>query len=379
VNQTRRADLGFVLGIAIGLAFIVLLGPFERRIELAHINDFSGFWSGARAIVLGIDPYESTGWRDVVVTLGVHDSDALVNDYFPWVSLALLPLGLLTVEAAGWIWMVLTLTVGALGLRALLRAYLPGRPLEHGVFGAALLASQPGFHSFVLGQWAPLLLGALSAGVLALRADRPVRAGLAALAFLLKPQIFVFAAIRFAAHRGVAKVAIIAGALVVGLATARYPDWIAGWLQSVGPLRIARNASIPVALGDILGPAGTIAGYGLILVGVAVAASFGLRGDASLAIWLALSSAGAVYTWSYDHLLLLVPIAIAGSVLYRRSAHRARAVVLGAVGILFIVSPLFYALAVVRHRESFSAAIPVVVFVLLASALWPYRHDRAPA
>ena len=304
----------------------------------------------------------------------MHDSEALVNDYFPWVSLVLVPFGFLPVEAAGWIWMVLTVSCGAIGLRALLRAYLPGRPLEHGVFGATLLGTQPGFHSFVLGQWAPLLLGAVCAGVLALRADRPVRAGLAALAFLLKPQIFVFAAIRFAAHRGVAKVAIAAGAIIVALSTARYPDWIGAWLQSVGPLRLGRNASLPVALGDVLGPAGTFAGYALILLGVALVSRFGLRGDASLALWLALSSAGAVYTWSYDHLLLLVPIAIAGSVLHARAARRARAVVLGTLGILFVVSPLLYALAVARHRESFSAIVPVIVFLVLVRALWPYRR-----
>ena len=376
MSATRRADLGFALGLGLGVAFIMLLGPFERRIELAHINDFSGFWSGARAIVLGVDPYESTGWRALVDALGVHDSEALVNDYFPWVSLVLLPLGFLPVETAAWIWMVLTVSCGVIGLRALLRAYLPGRPLEHGVFGAALLGTQPGFHAFVLGQWAPLLLGAVCAGVLALRADRPVRAGLAALAFLLKPQIFVFAAIRFAAQRGVAMVAIAAGVVVVALSTARYPDWIAAWLQSVGPLRLARNASLPVALGDVLGPTGTFAGYALILLGVAVAARFGLRGDASLAVWLALSSAGAVYTWSYDHLLLLVPIAIAGSVLYARGARRTRAVVLGALAVLFVLSPVFYGLAVARHRESFSAVIPVIVFLLLVIALWPYRHVR---
>lgn len=379
MSATRRADLGYALGLALGLAFILLLGPFERRIELAHINDFSGFWSGARAIVVGVDPYETTGWRALVEQLGVHDAEAPVNDYFPWVSLVLVPLGFLAVETAGWIWMVLTVACGAIGLRALLRAYLPGRPLEHGVFGAALLGTQPGFHAFVLGQWAPLLLGGVCAGVLALRADRPVRAGLAALTFLLKPQIFVFAALRFAAQRDVAKVAIAAGAIVVVLSTALYPDWIGAWLQNVGPLRISRNASLPVALADIFGPAGTVAGYVLILLGVLVASRFGLRGDASLAVWLALSAAGAVYSWSYDHLLLLVPIAIGGSALYRVGVGTARRTILVAVGILFVASPLLYALAVARHRESFSAVIPLTVFVLLSAALWPLRRYRTMA
>lgn len=373
MSATRRADLGFTLGLAFGVAFLMLLGPFERRIELAHINDFSGFWLGAHASVIGVDPYAASEWRPLVTTLGVHDAETPVYDYFPWVALVLLPLGFLPVESAAWIWMVLTVTVGAIGLRALLRAYLPGRPLEHGVFGAALLGTQPGFHAYVLGQWAPLLLGAVCAGVLALRADRPVRAGVASLAFLLKPQIFVFAALRFAAHRGVAKVAIVAGALVVALATARYPDWIGAWVGSVGPARLARNASLPVALGDILGSAGAVLGYLLILAGVALASRFGVRGTASLAIWLALSSAGAIYSWSYDHLLLLVPIALTGSVLGAHGARHTRAVTFGALAVLFVLSPVFYGLAVARHRESFSAVIPLIVFLLLVVALWPYR------
>jgi Glycosyltransferase family 87 len=374
VQAERRADLAYFAGLALGILFIVILGPLERRVDLAHINDFSGLWSGARAIVLGIDPYETTGWRALVDSLAVHDSGALVNDYFPWVSLALLPFGLVSVETAGWIWMFLTVAVGALGLRALLRAYLPGRTVEHGLCGLALLVTQPGFHTLVLGQWAFLLLGAVSAGVLALRADRPVRAGLLSLTFLLKPQILVFTALRFFMDRRVGLIAIGAGTAVVVFSTALFPHWIAAWLSDVGPVRIVRSASVPVALSDLFGPAGAIAGYALILVGAFVATRFGVRSDASLAVWLALSSAGAIYTWSYDDLLLLVPIVITVSVLFvRRGPAPSRRFAIAAVGVLFVLSPLFYALAVARHRESFTAAIPVLLFIAIVARLWPYR------
>ena len=380
MHPERRADAAFLAGLAVGILFSVLLGPLERRIELAHINDFSGLWLGAHAVVLGVDPYETTGWRALVDSQGVHDSGALVNDYFPWVGLALLPFGFVPVETAGWIWMLLTVPIAALGLRALLRAYLPGRTLEHGVFGLALLATQPGFHTLVLGQWAFLLLGAVCAAVLAVRDGRPLRAGLLCLAFLLKPQLFVFTALRLFRDRRVAQVAIIAGAAVVIVSTALFPHWIGAWLSDVGPVRIVRSASLPVALSDILGPAGSILGYLLILAGAAVATRFGMRGEASLAVWLALSSAGAIYTWSYDDLLLLVPIIIAAHVLYlHRSPRRARSFAMGAVAVLFVISPLFYALAVARHRESFTAAVPVLLFLAIVIALWPVRREAATA
>ena len=141
-----------------------------------------------------------------------------------------------------------------------------------------------------------------------------------------------------------------------------------------------RSASLPVVLSDLFGPAGSTLGYALILIGAAIATRFGVRSDASLAVWLALSSAGAIYTWSYDDLLLLVPIVIAATVLLtRRGPARARAFALGAVAVLFVVSPLFYALAVARHRESFTAAVPVVLFVAIAIALWPVRREAATA
>ena len=380
MQPERRADVAFLAGLAVGILFSVLLGPLERRVELAHINDFSGLWLGAHAMVSGVDPYETTGWRALVDSQGVHDSGALVNDYFPWVGLALLPFGFVTVETAGWIWMLLTVPIAALGLRSLLRAYLPGRTLEHGVFGLALLVTQPGFHTLVLGQWAFLLLGAVCAAVLAVRDGRPVRAGLLCLAFLLKPQLFVFTALRLFRDGRVARVAILAGAAVVIVSTALFPHWIGAWLSDVGPVRIVRSASLPVALSDILGPAGSILGYLLILAGAAVATRFGLRGDASLAVWLALSSAGAIYTWSYDDLLLLVPIIITAHVLLaRRSARLARSFALGAVAVLFVISPLFYALAVARHRESFTAAVPVILFLAIVIALWPVRREPATA
>ena len=296
--------------------------------------------------------------------------------YFPWVAVALVPLAVLPLELAAWVWMIGTVVAATIVLRSLLRAYLPGQAILHGVFGLALFATQPGYHALVLGQWSFALLAALGVAVLCLRAGQSGRAGLATLAFLAKPQLFVFATLRFAAERGVVRVALPATALIVALSTLLLPQWLGAWFAAVGPARVVRNATIPVALGDLLGPGGTAVGYGLILAGVALAARFGLRGDASLAVWLALSSAGAIYTWSYDHLLLLVPIAIAGSVLYARGARRTRAVVLGALAVLFVLSPIFYGLAVARHRESFSAVIPVIVFLLLVIALWPYRHVR---
>lgn len=67
---TRRADLAFFAALSVGLLFVAFLGPFERRLELVHDNDFSGFWAGARALVTGHDPYDAATWVATTVALG---------------------------------------------------------------------------------------------------------------------------------------------------------------------------------------------------------------------------------------------------------------------------------------------------------------------
>ncbi len=51
-----------------------------------------------------------------------------------------------------------------------------------------------------------------------------------------------------------------------------------------------------------------------------------------------------------------------------------RLVVAGAL-VLLVAAPVLYGVAVLRHRESFSAAVPVAFFIAIVAACWPARHD----
>ena len=107
MNSARRADAAFLIAILTGVLFIALLGPLGRRLEMVHQNDFSGFWSGPRTVLVGGDPWDPTSYVNTAVELGTKKPDANVYDYMPWVLFALLPLAALPLEVAGWIWMVL--------------------------------------------------------------------------------------------------------------------------------------------------------------------------------------------------------------------------------------------------------------------------------
>lgn len=382
MTPQRRADLAYAAAILIGVLFVILLGPLERRLELVHINDFSGFWAGPRAVLEGVSPWDPAHYPDARIRFDTQRDDASVLNYMPWTVIALLPLGLLPLEVAAWIWMALSMICAAVALRALLREFLPGRAVVHGALGLALFAGQPGFHTIVLGQWALLLMSAVAAIVLAVRMGHARRAGIAALALLAKPQLFVWTALGLAIpaffdaryRRFVAFAVVLAGALVVS-AWLAFPEWFGAWIADIPARRTGRSAVLLSAFGQLLGTPGRVLAIGVIGAGLVLASRFVPGSDPWLAVWLALSGAGAIYSWSYDHVLLFVPIVIAGGVLAASGRERAaRLLGIGAALTFLLVSPVFYAIGVARHDETFSIAVPVAFFVAIAWLLWPYRR-----
>jgi len=156
VTLQRRADLAYVVAILIGVLFVVFLGPLDRRLEILHINDFSGLWAGPRAVLAGVSPWDPAHYPAARIAFDTQRDDASVLNYMPWTVIALLPLGLLPLDVAAWIWMAVSMICAAVALRALLREFVPGRAVLHAPLGPSLFAGQPGSHTLVLGQ-SPLL------------------------------------------------------------------------------------------------------------------------------------------------------------------------------------------------------------------------------
>jgi hypothetical protein len=383
VTPQRRADLAYVAAILIGVLVIVVLGPLDRRLEILHINDFSGFWAGPRAVLAGVSPWDPTEYPRARMAFDTQLDAAPVLNYMPWTVIALLPIGLLPLDVAAWIWMALSLSCAAVALRALLRGFLPGRAVAHGMLGLALFVGQPGLLTIVLGQWALLLMSAVAAIVLAVRAGHARRAGFAALALLAKPQLFVWTALGLGIaalsdvryRRFVVFAVVVGGALVVASWLA-YPDWFGAWSADIPARRTGRSAVLLSAFGQLFGTPGRVLAIAVIGAGLVLASRFVPGSDAWLAIWLALSSAGAIYSWSYDHVLLFVPLVIAAGVLAAAGRERAaRRLAIGGALTLLLVSPALYAFGVWRHDETFSITVPVAFFVAILWSLWPYRRS----
>lgn len=384
MSDDRRADIAFAIAVFAGLAFLFFLGPLGRRLELVGINDFAGFWSHGRAVLLGADVYDPAQWRRVAPMLAdiPRTHEMSVPSYFPWATLFIAAFAVLPLGVAAWLWMLLGLVAAIVGMRALLRAYVPGRPAVHAAFGAALLFSQPMYHAVTLGQWSPLLFGAVCAIVLALRAGRPRLASLPVPLLLMKPQLFVFAglgilygATRSRVFRRAVPFAVIVAVATIALGWIVFPDWIAGWTNEIPAARTSRSAVLSSALGQLIGPVGILLAYVLILAAALVVARIPAATDRSLAAWLALSSAGAIYSWSYDYVLVLVPLVITAGVLAARGDERgARGLALATAFAGIVIAPVFYAIAVMRHDETFSVLLPIAAF----AAVLLLVRERAP-
>lgn len=390
--RARRADLAFAGSAVAALVLLVLAGALQRRLELIGNDDFSRLWAGPRALLTGHDPYDPATWGTTSVALGTLAPDTSVYIYPPWVALLLLPFGLLPLPAASLAWLALSLAAGLAGLRALVRTWLPGRPGAHAAAAALLLLSWVGALSLVIGQWGALLIAALGACLVALRAGRPGWAGLAAVSLIIKPQLFILAAPAIALQvlwpiRGrvsSAGVRFLAAALggtaaAVALSWLVVPSWWPSWFTHISRQQLGPDSDTIPGLLFTLGGAQALRVAPLLqlaLVGLGLA--FHPRSAGWLPLWLALSLADAPYANSYDQMLLVVPVVLASGAAARRSRAASRWVLgLGAL-VLIGGTPLLYEVAVRRHSETFGVVVPLAVALIVAVAHWPLRRVPDP-
>lgn len=354
-------------------------------------DDLSRIWAGPRALLTGSDPYHPATWYATAVALGTQAPDTAVYIYPPWVVLLLVPLAALPLASAAAVWLALSLGASLLMLRRALRALLPGRVVEHALAPLVLILSWSAIVNLVIGQWGHFLVAALFAVVLALRARRPVPAGLAAAATVIKPQLFLLAAPALALHAlwpdegrrprapGVIFVltAIAVTALAIAVAWVLLPQWWPSWLEGVAGRQIqATRNTVSGLLGTFFGPAGSAAAPLVLLALAAIALRFHPRSPAWLPVWMSLTLVAVPYASSYDHVVLVVPIVLASAALLPASPAASRSVLIACAVVMLLAAPVMYGVAVLRHSESLSVVIPLAVFAIVTRALWPLRSVR---
>jgi Glycosyltransferase family 87 len=382
MNGRSRDMLAYAIGLIAGGALLIASGYADRSPDIVRHNDFAGFWAAARTIVDGGSPYDAAALARTVDHYGTQHP--LAMGYPGWVALALVPFALLPLEVASAIWTLATMALAIVAVGALLQKWCPALPVIHTLAGLTLVSSHPARLTVLLGQWDFLLLAAVAAAAVWLFSGRPGRAGLAATMFIAKPHLFVASAVGFAgaAIRRPGATRFFAAAIGITIAAAvvsaiALPGWWIVWAGTV-PVKFLpdppQTTTLMTLLSNIFGGNGQWVALALILVGAIIALGFPPEGDAWLAVWLTLSSVAAIYSWSYDHLLLIAPLVIATGIAGRRSP---RAAIVGAVlwGLLLdVATTLLAVVAARRDQEFYSAIVPVIAFVVVVALVWPERY-----
>jgi predicted ABC-type exoprotein transport system permease subunit len=73
--------------------------------------------------------------------------------------------------------------------------------------------------------------------------------------------------------------------------------------------------------------------------------------------------------------LLFVPIVITAGLLARTSPRHGVTFAIVWSLVFLIVSPIFYAIGVARHDETFSCLIPDAAFISIVALLWRQRRE----
>jgi hypothetical protein len=377
----RRTDVAYFVGLAVGLVGLLIFF-WNLRVAMLGIDDFATIWAGPRAFLLGFDPYDPATWRATQVAVGAGTNlFSAVYLYPPWVTVALVPFALLSPRDGVVVWTVLGMLSAVIAMRALLRAYLPDADWAHGIVGLLLTISAPAAVTFLTGQWTFFFVAALAAIVLCLRAKRPVAAGVLALTMLVKPPLFVFSALGLAVQalwprgpdpkmgRRFVLVAVCAGLAAIVISWLIIPSWWPAWFEHIAVVQVGiEPVTIQTLFFQLFGPSGGWLAPPAILLMVLAALQFDPRSDAWLPVWLSLSIAGVIYANTYDLLLLLIPMVLAGGAL--TPSRRALVIVAGAV----LLFPFMWYLHTIYVR-GYAAGVALLIFVLITAALWPQRRE----
>lgn len=376
-----RAGILVVTAVAMSAA-VFFLGALGVPAATYERGDFLQFWLQPQALWQGASPYDPAWWAAMHAKLGVPPlfPEAV---YPPHDALVFLPLALLPLSAAAAAWLVVQLA--AVGWVC---GYLARPIAERGVrmvYFALVISFQPLWLLVAGGNVTGLLLGVVGLAYLAAREGRIGRCGALLGILIVKPHPFLFLVpavlltIAPSQRRAFLLGLVATAGPLVAVTLILRPGWYAEWLPAAIGLQTAPGSNATAwTIGRVLGVASALPGAIAVAGSVLLFLVWAWRVRPSLASTIAaaipISLAVAPHGWSYDQLLLLVPLAACSAAIAVRPASERRRE-LAVVTVLAVAIPwALYALAFRRGGEELSILTPLLVF----AAYWYLRADRHP-
>ncbi|MEA3377014.1 MAG: glycosyltransferase family 87 protein [Chloroflexota bacterium] len=200
LQERRQSSQGIyrrVLSVVLGLAIVslVVYANYSMQVTLSGRmtrKDFMSLWTGAKAIVLGLNPYDPAVWRPLRVAYGCNWNPDQVSPWPHWTHLLFVPLSFFTPEVAGAIWMTTCELSLILGISLLIRiSGWEGRSALYVLSGGTFFF-RPVFPAIFNGQISPLLFLVLAAAYALHWQGHPFAAGLLFAIQALKPNATAF-------------------------------------------------------------------------------------------------------------------------------------------------------------------------------------------
>ena len=374
-----------------GAIVVVVLYAIGWPASLYRDNDFASFWVMGRMLLDGRDQYDFNAYVEAHRAIGSRALTIVVAGtptFYPLTTALLCaPFAAFPLPIAAPLWLVAQVILGLRALVALGRALFPQTLRRDLVLLMGLaVAFQPAWLLAAGGNIGGFLLAIVASSAALLITGRAYAAGAVAGLLVVKPHLFVFALLvllltlpRATVARFFGATAGVAGGLTVITLLIR-PGWIGELLAELGA--IAAYASRQATVFGLLGPDNAVLAWSIVAASLIAVVAWARWKKPPTAFVIAaaipLSLFGTRYGWSYDHLLLLVTVAVTLAIL-SPAPERTRAVMLFALAIAVVVVPWStYVIAFQRGDESWSAIVPLTVLLVMAVAMrvapsWMHR------
>ena len=385
-----------IVGVVIVLIVLGALFYFKAKQNYQHqdyINsNFFSFWLAGRMVWTGQSPYNTSQWLAGFDAFGATYRPSKILQYPLPLMFLMAPLGLLSVGNAYFVWQLVCLAIMAAIVYALIRNE-QGRGYLFLPLTASFLFFGPFYLSLQVGSVGIISLGAIAVTIL-IHEKLPFLAGVALSLTLLKPPQalpLLFLAGIWSLSKKDWK--LISGILTGGLLL--FLIWI-----SKDPLGLVKfRSSSDLLLAHTLGVQSNVFSFSYFacrqnlscmwvigstttLIVLMLGVWYLITNRIQLNTWEAFNFIipvgffSAVYLWSYDQLLYIIPIVWIAAHLLRRT-HSYIAVILFLI-IVDVVSFIALAVQATSHQDLLSITNTVLILVL---CLWlvhaQYRTSSA--
>lgn len=382
--ERRRLTLFLWLSLGLLVLLVLVWGHYRFIVgPLDYANkDFMSLYTGARAVLRDLDPYDPGVWGPLRAEYGSEWFPDLTAPFPLWTFVFMIPFALLPLSWAAAAWLVfseLLLALSAVGVLRYVRPHWP-RPPEVGLLLIAGYVSIITLLVLINGQMTFLLLAFLVLFLVFVRGKRPFLAGVALSMLALKPNPFIL----FVPLLGLwllwqRRWRIIAGGLGggVGLLALTWliqPEWIGGWLAARGKTAVV---TITPTLWGLAAEVGGVYWFvlGMILVGgltLWLGWYIFKRPALSPAVVVSLGVAASLlttpYTWAYEQALLFLPWMVGFAAMERRRGRT------GWFLLAWLLPWILFAIAAARLNDAWGFITPLAT--LAALVVWQERENE---